>query len=50
MRIAQGGHFLSDVVFAGWTVWLVAQGMRFGWLHWRLAKLKAYRNASNHSA
>ena len=47
MRIAQGGHFLSDVIFAGWTVWLVAQGMRFGWLRWRLAKLKAYRSSPN---
>ena len=40
MRIAQGGHFLSDVVLAGFTVWLVLQAMRFGWLHWRLVKFR----------
>ena len=35
VRIAQGGHFLSDIVFAGLTVWASALLVRWGWLHWR---------------
>jgi len=34
MRIAQGGHFLSDVLFAGWTIWLIEQSIRAFWLRW----------------
>ncbi|NDC61853.1 MAG: phosphatase PAP2 family protein, partial [Betaproteobacteria bacterium] len=46
MRIAQGGHFLSDVVFAGWTIWLVSQAMRIGWLRWKVWKFPS-RNQRN---
>jgi lipid A 4'-phosphatase len=43
VRIAQGGHFLSDVIFAGWVIWLVFQSIRHSWLHWRLRKLRRRR-------
>ena len=46
MRIAQGGHFLSDVIFAGWVIWLVYQSIRHTWLHWRLRKLRRRRQRS----
>ena len=41
MRIAQGGHFLSDVLFAGWTIWLIEQFIRTLWLRWRCIQLKS---------
>lgn len=41
MRIAQGGHFLSDVLFAGWTIWLIEQFIRAVWLRWRCIQLKS---------
>lgn len=34
-RIMQGGHFLSDVVFSGWVIWLSMQLIRAVWLRWR---------------
>ena len=40
MRIAQGGHFLSDVLFAGWTIWLIEQLIRACWLRWRVNNLQ----------
>ena len=36
VRIAQGGHFLSDIVFSGLVVWGSAILIRWGWLHWRV--------------
>lgn len=41
VRVAQGGHFVSDVIFAGWVIWLIYQGIRHAWLHWRLRRLLA---------
>jgi lipid A 4'-phosphatase len=41
MRIAQGGHFLSDVVFAGWVIWLLYQTIRHSWLHSRLRRIRS---------
>jgi len=41
MRIAQGGHFLSDVVFAGWVIWLLYQTIRNIWLHSRLRRIRS---------
>ncbi len=40
VRIVQGGHFLSDVVFAGWAVWLTYMAIRQAWLvlRWRRCK------------
>ena len=41
-RIMQGGHFLSDVVFSGWVIWLSMQGIRFVWLRWRLRRRQLF--------
>ena len=41
MRIAQGGHYLSDVVFAGWVIWLLYQAIRHIWLHSRLRRIRS---------
>ncbi|MCD2343046.1 phosphatase PAP2 family protein [Ideonella azotifigens] len=38
VRIIQGGHFLSDVVFAGLAIWGCALLVRAGWLRWRLRR------------
>ena len=43
VRIAQGGHFLSDIVFAGLTVWASALLVRWGWLRWRAARCSRVR-------
>lgn len=32
IRIMQGGHFLSDVIFSGWAVWLTHILIRQAWL------------------
>ena len=37
-RMVQGGHFLSDILFAGWLMWAVTVLVREGWLRtllWR---------------
>jgi len=34
-RVLQGGHFVSDIVFAGLVVWGLALGIRVGWLRVR---------------
>lgn len=39
VRMAQGGHFLSDVMFSGWAVWLTYVMVRYAWLYLRLLKL-----------
>ena len=36
VRIAQGGHFLSDIVFAFMAIWMCHLVVRFTWLHFRL--------------
>ena len=38
IRIAQGGHFLSDVLFSGWVMWLCAALLREAWLRLRLRR------------
>ena len=43
VRIAQGGHFLSDIVFAGLTVWASALLIRWAWLHWRVRRRRRAR-------
>ena len=35
VRIAQGGHFLSDIVFSGLAIWGTGLLIRSLWLHWR---------------
>ncbi len=40
-RVVQGGHFVSDVLFAGWLMWGVSALVREGWLRlavWRLRR------------
>lgn len=41
IRIAQGGHFLSDVLFSGWVMWLCAALFREAWLRLRLRRRRA---------
>lgn len=43
LRIAQGGHFLSDVLFSGAVVWLVCLLLREAWLRlrWRRRRSSA---------
>ena len=38
LRIAQGGHFLSDVLFSGVIVWLVCLLLRQAWVRLRLRR------------
>jgi lipid A 4'-phosphatase len=42
VRIMQGGHFLSDVIFSGWAVWLIYVLMRQTWLWLRCHGFKRY--------
>jgi membrane-associated PAP2 superfamily phosphatase len=46
-RIAQGGHFASDVVFAGLVVWASAAAVRHAWL---LAKRRRLQRPAPSSA
>jgi lipid A 4'-phosphatase len=41
-RIMQGGHFLSDVVFSGWVIWLCMQAIRSLWLRRRWQRVTKY--------
>ena len=40
VRIAQGGHFLSDIVFSFLFIWLTHVAIRFCWLYFRLRQLQ----------
>jgi membrane-associated PAP2 superfamily phosphatase len=42
-RIAQGGHFLSDIGFAGVVVWACHAAIRQGWLRHRRWRLRGAR-------
>jgi len=42
VRIMQGGHFLSDVIFSGWAVWLTYVLMRQTWLWLRQKGFKRH--------
>jgi lipid A 4'-phosphatase len=42
VRIMQGGHFLSDVIFSGWAVWLTYVSIRQTWLWLRRQGFKRY--------
>lgn len=35
VRLAQGGHFLSDVLFSGWAMWFVAKALYFLMYRWK---------------
>ena len=45
-RIMQGGHFLSDVVFSGWVIWLSMQCISSAWLRWRWRRRSGASSAS----
>jgi lipid A 4'-phosphatase len=45
-RIMQGGHFLSDVVFSGWVIWLCMQAIRAVWLRLRWRRLRVHKQAT----
>lgn len=47
VRVAQGGHFLSDVVFSGWAVWLTYLLIRYSWLLLRLRRWKRLQSVSS---
>jgi len=40
VRVAQGGHFFSDVVFSGWAVWLSYLLIRYIWLLLRMRRFR----------
>lgn len=44
-RIVQGGHFLSDIVFAGLAIWGVALAARAVWVWMRGRRLRVRRGA-----
>ncbi len=43
VRMAQGGHFFSDVVFSGWAVWLTYLVIRYIWLMLGLRRFRRLR-------
>jgi lipid A 4'-phosphatase len=45
-RIMQGGHFLSDVVFSGWVIWLSMQAIRAVWLRRRWRRRQTLKQVS----
>jgi lipid A 4'-phosphatase len=47
VRVAQGGHFFSDVVFSGWAVWLTYLLIRHIGLVLRLRRLKDCQNTAS---
>lgn len=50
IRIAQGGHFLSDVLFSGWVMWLCSALLREAWLRLRLRRWPARAHQSSSRA
>jgi lipid A 4'-phosphatase len=43
-RVMQGGHFLSDIIFSGWFMWLTYQLIRYAWLRYR--HLRMHRHST----
>lgn len=43
LRVAQGGHFASDVLFSGLAMWFCHLVLRGGWLRWRLRRLRRFQ-------
>jgi len=41
-RVMQGGHFLSDIVFSGWFIWLTYQLIRTVWLRRRYQRMRYF--------
>ena len=48
-RIMQGGHYLSDVVFSGWFIWLTHALIREAWLRLRAARIQKIRHSMSPS-
>lgn len=46
LRVLQGGHFLSDILFAGLTVWLGCWLIRYAWIRLRLRRIRRLRRAA----
>jgi lipid A 4'-phosphatase len=46
LRIAQGGHFLSDVLFCGLLLWGCSIGTRALWTRWRLRRWHKLRQSA----
>jgi lipid A 4'-phosphatase len=46
IRISQGGHFASDIVFAGLVVWSTGWLLREAWLRLRARRLRRRRGAA----
>ena len=42
-RVAQGGHFASDVLYAGLVVWACHAAVREGWLRWAALRRQRWR-------
>lgn len=43
VRVLQGGHFLSDVVFSFLAIWGTSLLIRGGWLYWRYQGLRRHQ-------
>jgi len=46
-RMLQGGHFLSDVVFSGWFIWLTYWLIRSVWIRWRWYQIHRLHQPQN---
>ena len=50
LRIAQGGHFLSDVLFGGLLLWGTSLAIRACWTRWRLRRWHKLRHPATRKA
>ncbi len=50
LRIAQGGHFLSDVLFGGLLLWGSSLAIRACWTRWRLRRWHKLRHSATRKA
>lgn len=50
LRIAQGGHFLSDVLFGGLLLWGTSLAIRACWTRWRLQRWHKLRHSATRKA
>ena len=50
LRIAQGGHFLSDVLFGGILLWGCSLAIRAVWTRWRLRRWHKLRHPATRKA
>ena len=50
LRVAQGGHFLSDVLFGGLLLWGTSLAIRACWTRWRLRRWHKLRHSATRKA